>query len=327
MERFLYDRDCNPDWLKNKRIAMIGYGAQGRAQALNLRDSGMDVIIGLYEGSASRQKAKIEGFTVYNTPQAVSRSDVIMLMVNDEKQPDVYSSDIEPNLRNNHYIGFSHGFNIHFSRIKPPGYVNVFMVAPKGPGAALRERYVKGGGLPCLIAVHQDPGKDTERIALAYASAIGGGRSGIIQSSFREETETDLFGEQSVICGGISELICAGFDTLVDSGYSPYVAYIECLFEAKAITDLIFEGGISYMRERISNTAEFGDYLSGRSVISGNVRKEMKRILKDVQSGDFAAKWAEEYKSGFSYMKKRRELQKQSLIEKTGESFRQKIKI
>ncbi len=323
---FLYDKDCSLDYLSGKRIAMIGYGAQGQAQACNLRDSGQDIVVGLYDGSRSWKKAEDDGFSVYLTGRAVQLSDIIMIMTNDEKQPEVFKNDIKPFLSKGKYIGFSHGFNIHFSQIIPSDDLNVFMVAPKGPGAALRSRYLASGGLPCLIAVFQDPGGDTRETALAYASAIGGGRAGIIESSFGEETETDLFGEQSVICGGISELISAGFDTLIEAGYNPYVAYIECLFETKAIVDLIIEGGISYMRQRISNTAEFGDYVSGKAVISDDVRKEMKRILGDIQAGEFARKWKEENQSGLAYMKERRKIQEDSLIERIGHNFRKNIK-
>lgn len=325
MTKFLFERDCDTQCIKNKKIAVIGYGSQGYAQANNLKDSGLDVLIGLYGGSRSWEKAESDGFKVLKTAEAVLSADIIMLLVSDEKQPDVYSKDIERNLKMGQYMGFSHGFNIHFSQIMPPDFVNVFMVSPKGPGLALRANYLNGSGLPCLFAVYQDLSRDTRDIALAYACAIGGGRSGLIESSFKEETETDLFGEQSVICGGISELILAGFETLVSAGYNPYVAYIECLFETKAIVDLIIQYGIAGMRERISNTAEFGDYVSGKAVINNSVRNEMKRVLSDIQSGKFARKWIMENKTGLDYMKMRRKLQKEHPIEKAGKYFRDNI--
>lgn len=327
MNAFLFDKDCNINHLIGKTIAIIGYGSQGSAQANNLKERGLNIIIGLYEGSKSWSKAQNDGFKVMKTQEAVQKAEIIMFLIGDENQARVYKNDIEQFLTKGKYLGFSHGFNIHYSQINPPEYINVFMVSPKGPGAALRKNYLNGSGLPALIAVHNDYSNNTRDIALAYAYGIGCGRSGIIESSFKEETETDLFGEQSVICGGISELIMAGFETLVNAGYNPYIAYIECLYETKAIVDLIIQYGIGGMRERISNTAEFGDYVSGKRIISDKVKTEMKNVLDEVQNGAFARDWIIENQADLVMMNRKRKLQKEELIEKIGKVFRENIKV
>jgi ketol-acid reductoisomerase len=297
MVKVYYDKDANLDVLKTKRIAIIGYGSQGHAHANNLRDSGMDVVVGLRKGR-SWQKAEDAGFRVLTVGEAVKESDVVMILLPDELQADVYRQEIEPNLKKGAYIAFAHGFNIHFGQIVPSSDINVFMVAPKGPGHLLRSEYTKGSGVPCLLAVHQDPSGDTKEVGLAYASAIGGGRAGIIETTFREETETDLFGEQVVLCGGLTALIQAAYETLVEAGYAPEMAYFECLHEVKLIADLIYEGGIANMRYSISNTAQYGDLTRGPRVINQSVKAEMKKILEEIQSGEFAREWILECRAG-----------------------------
>ncbi len=292
-----YDKDANMDLLKSKKIAIIGYGSQGHAHANNLRDSGMDVIIGLRKGR-SWQKAEAAGFKVFSVSEATKQADVIMILLPDELQADVYRQEIEPNLKDGAYLAFAHGFNIHFGQIVPRQQINVFMVAPKGPGHLVRSEYTRGSGVPCLLAVHQDATGDTKEIGLAYAAGIGGGRAGIIETTFREETETDLFGEQVVLCGGLTALITAAFETLVEAGYAPEMAYFECLHEVKLIADLIYEGGIANMRYSISNTAQYGDLTRGPRVINDKVKEEMKRILQEIQSGQFAREWILECKAG-----------------------------
>jgi ketol-acid reductoisomerase len=297
MIKVYYDKDAKLSILKKKKIAVMGYGSQGHAHANNLKESGMDVIVGLRKGN-SWDKAKKAGFTVMTPAEAAKKADVIMMLLPDEYMADIYNQEIAPNLKKNAYIAFAHGFNIHFGQIVPPKDVSVFMVAPKGPGHLVRSEYLKGSGVPCLIAVHQDPSGDTKKIALAYASAIGGGRAGIIETTFREETETDLFGEQVVLCGGLTALIQAGYETLVEAGYAPEMAYFECLHEVKLIVDLIYEGGISNMRYSISNTAQYGDLTRGPRIITEETKKEMKKILKEIQSGAFAKEWILECKAG-----------------------------
>jgi ketol-acid reductoisomerase len=297
MVKVYYDKDANLDVLKTKRIAIIGYGSQGHAHANNLRDSGMDVVVGLRKGR-SWQKAEDAGFRVLPVGEAVKESDVVMILLPDELQADVYRQEIEPNLKKGSYLAFAHGFNIHFGQIVPSSDINVFMVAPKGPGHLLRSEYTKGSGIPCLLAVHQDPSGDTKEVGLAYASAIGGGRAGIIETTFREETETDLFGEQVVLCGGLTALIQAAYETLVEAGYAPEMAYFECLHEVKLIADLIYEGGITNMRYSISNTAQYGDLTRGPRVINQSVKAEMKKILEEIQSGKFAKEWILECRAG-----------------------------
>ncbi len=291
-----YDKDANLELLKNKKVAVIGYGSQGHAHSNNMKDSGIDVIVGLKEGSKSIEKAKAAGLTVMTTAEAAKAADIIMILVPDELQGDMYREDIAPNLTAGKYLAFAHGFNIHFGQIDPPEDVNVFMAAPKGPGHLVRHEYSRGSGVPTLIAIHQDSTNDTKDIALAYASAIGGGRAGIIETSFREETETDLFGEQVVLCGGTTALIQAGYETLVEAGYSPEMAYFECLHELKLIVDLIHEGGIANMRYSISNTAQFGDMTRGPRIITSDTKKEMKKILTEIQNGEFARDWMLENK-------------------------------
>ena len=293
-----YDKDSNPQFLTGKKIAVIGYGSQGHAHAKNLKDSGHDVVVGLRPGSSSWSKAQKAGLKVASASEAASIADIIMMLVPDETAPDVYRNDIAGKLRTGKYLAFAHGFSVHFGKIVPPKDVNVFMVAPKSPGHLLRFEYGQGRGVPCLLAVHHDAAGDTREVGLAYASAIGGGRAGVLETSFKEETETDLFGEQAVLCGGLTALIQAGFETLVEAGYSPEMAYFECLHEMKLIVDLVYEGGIGNMRYSVSNTAEYGDLTRGPRVINQCVRSEMKKLLQDIQSGQFADEWMAECASG-----------------------------
>ncbi len=293
-----YDKDADLELLKTKKIAVIGYGSQGYAHANNLKDSGCDVIVGLRSGSPSREKAEDAGLVVQDTAEAAFNGDVVMMLVPDELAPKIYQQDIAKNLLPGNYLAFAHGFSIHFKKVLPPDEVNVFMVAPKAPGHLERYEYTQGRGVPCLLAVHQDPTGDTRGVGLAYASAIGGGRAGIIETTFREETETDLFGEQAVLCGGLTSLIQAGFETLVEAGYSPEMAYFECLHEVKLIVDLIYEGGIANMRYSVSNTAEYGDLTRGPRVINEGTRQAMKSLLADIQSGSFADEWMAEHEAG-----------------------------
>jgi ketol-acid reductoisomerase len=291
-----YDKDIRKGLIKEKTVCVMGYGSQGHAHANNLRESGVDVIIGVRKG-ASFDKAKNAGFKTMLPSEAAKIADVIMILLPDENQGDIYRNDIAPNIKKGAYLGFAHGFNIHFNQIVPAADINVFMTAPKGPGHLVRAEYSKGSGVPCLIAVHQDPSKKTKALALSYASAIGGGRAGVIETTFREETETDLFGEQVVLCGGLTSLITAGYETLVEAGYAPEMAYFECLHEVKLIVDLLYEGGISNMRYSISNTAQFGDLTRGPRVITAETKKEMKKILDEIQSGIFAREWMLECKA------------------------------
>lgn len=290
MVKVYYDKDAKASVLKKKKIVIVGYGSQGHAHANNLKESGMDVTVAETKG-ANWDKAVKAGFKVLTASEAAKKADVIMMLVPDEYAADIYKTEIASNIRKGTCIGFAHGFNIHYGQIVPPQDINVFMVAPKGPGHLVRAEYLKGSGVPCLIAIHQDPSKNTKDVALAYASAIGGGRAGIIETTFREETETDLFGEQVVLCGGLTSLIQAGFETLVEAGYSPEMAYFECLHEVKLIVDLIYEGGISTMRYSISNTAQFGDLTRGPRIVTEETKKEMKKILDEIQSGAFAREW------------------------------------
>jgi ketol-acid reductoisomerase len=296
MINIYYDKDANINVLKGKKIVIMGYGSQGHAHANNLRDSGMDVTIGLRSGK-SRDKAVAANFKVMTPSEAAKIADVIMMLLPDELQGDVFKTEIMQNMKKGSCLAFAHGFNIHFGQIVPPHDINVFMTAPKGPGHLVRSEYLKGSGVPCLIAVHQNPSGDAKDVALAYASAIGGGRAGIIETTFREETETDLFGEQSVLCGGVTALIQAGYETLVEAGYAPEMAYFECLHEVKLIVDLIYEGGISNMRYSISNTAQYGDLTRGPRIITEKTKKEMSKILKEIQDGVFAREWMLECKA------------------------------
>ncbi len=293
MVKIYYEKDADPSILKGKKIVVMGYGSQGHAHANNLRDSGMDVTIGIRQGSGWK-KAEEAGFKVMTPSEAAKIADVIMTLLPDEFQGEVYRNEIGPNMKKGAYLTFAHGFNIHFGQIVPPPDINVFMVAPKGPGHLVRSEYVKGSGVPCLIAIHQDPSGITKDIALAYASAIGGARAGVIETTFREETETDLFGEQVVLCGGLTALIQAGYETLVEAGYAPEMAYFECMHEVKLIVDLLYEGGISNMRYSISNTAQYGDLTRGPRIINEQTKKEMKKILQEIQDGVFAREWIEE---------------------------------
>ncbi len=285
-----YEKDVDPQSLAKKTVAVIGFGSQGHAHALNMRDSGIQVIVGCREGD-SWNKAEASGLKVMPTADAVKSADVVMILAPDESQAAIYKKDVAPNLKKGAYLAFGHGFNIHFGQIQPAAHVNVFMVAPKGPGHLVRSEYTKGTGVPCLLAIHQDPNGDTAKVGLAYANAIGGARAGVIETSFREETETDLFGEQAVLCGGVTSLIQAGFETLVEAGYAPEMAYFECLHEVKLIVDLIYQGGIANMRYSISTTAKYGDVTRGPRVVTSETKQEMKRILDEIQSGRFAREW------------------------------------
>ncbi|KAF0183975.1 MAG: ketol-acid reductoisomerase [Nitrospirae bacterium] len=295
MVKIYYDKDANLDILKGKKIVVMGYGSQGHAHANNLRESGMDVTIGIRKG-ASWDKAAAAGFAVMTPADAAKIADLIMILLPDELQGDVYRNEIAPNMKKGVFLAFAHGFNIHFGQIVPPADANVIMIAPKGPGHLVRSEYTKGSGVPCLIAIYQDPSGNSKEVALAYASGVGGGRAGTIETNFREETETDLFGEQAVLCGGVTALITAGYETLVEAGYAPEMAYFECLHEVKLIVDLIYEGGISNMRYSISNTAQYGDLTRGPRIITAETKKEMKKILTEIQNGEFAKEWLLECK-------------------------------
>ena len=317
-----YDKDCNLDIIKSKTVAMIGFGSQGHAHAENLRDSGVNVIVGLREGGSSWSKAAAKGFEVKNIGDATAAADVVMILLPDENQAEIYKCEIEPNLKEGATIAFGHGFNIHYGRITPRADINVTMIAPKAPGHTVRSEFVKGGGIPDLIAVGQNPSGTTKELALSYASAIGGGRTGIIETTFKDETETDLFGEQAVLCGGATALVQAGFETLVEAGYPEEMAYFECLHELKLIVDLMFEGGIADMRYSISNTAEYGDYVSGPRVINDESKAAMKQVLKEIQDGRFAKDFILEGQSGYPRMNAEREISKNSRIEATGRRLR-----
>ncbi len=288
--KIYYDADANLYEIRNKTVAIIGFGSQGHAHALNLKESGGNVVVGLRDG-ASWRKAEQSGLKVMPTADAVKGADVVMILAPDEAQAAIYRNEIAPNLKKGAYLAFGHGFNIHFGQIVPSAMTNVFMVAPKGPGHLVRSEYTKGSGVPALLAIHQDPSGNTRQVGLAYASAIGGGRAGVIETSFQEETETDLFGEQAVLCGGLTSLIQAGFETLIEAGYSPEMAYFECLHEVKLIVDLIYEGGIANMRYSISTTAKYGDVTRGPRIVTDETKKEMKKILEEIQSGRFAKEW------------------------------------
>jgi ketol-acid reductoisomerase len=321
--RVYYDRDADVNLIKAKKVAVIGYGSQGNAHANNLRDSGCkDVVVALRPGSASAQKAEAVGIKVLNPAEAAKWADVVMVLAPDELQAALYNADLKPNMRPGTALAFAHGLSIHFRLIEPRPDMDVFMIAPKGPGHTVRSEYQRGGGVPCLVAVEQNPSGNALEIALSYASAIGGGRAGVIETSFREECETDLFGEQSVLCGGLTSLIVAGYETLVEAGYAPEMAYFECLHEVKLIVDLIYEGGIANMRYSISNTAEYGDYTRGERVISPEVKAEMKRILADIQSGRFAKEWVLENNAGQPSFKAMRRRAAEHDIEKVGERLR-----
>ena len=321
--RVYYDSDADVNLIRGKKVAVIGYGSQGHAHALNMKDSGVvDVAIGLKAGSSTRAKAEGAGFKVMTPAEAAAWADVIMMVTPDEIQRDIWTQDLEPNMKKGAAIAFAHGFNVHFNLIVPRPDLDVFMVAPKGPGHTVRSEYLRGGGVPCLIAVHQNATGNALDLGLSYASAIGGGRAGIIETNFREECETDLFGEQAVLCGGLVELIRAGFETLVEAGYAPEMAYFECLHEVKLIVDLIYEGGIANMNYSISNTAEYGEYVTGPRIVTSETKAEMKRVLKDIQSGRFARDWMLENQVGQTSFKATRAAAAAHPIEEVGAKLR-----
>lgn len=320
--KIYYDKDADLSTLRDKKIAVIGYGSQGFAQSNNLRDSGCNVTVGLRPDSPSRAKAEESGLRVLPVAEAAAEADIVMMLVPDELAPEVYSREVAESMTPGKYLSFSHGFSIHYGFIKPPEDVSVFMVAPKGPGHLVRREYQRGAGVPCLLAVHQDPTGDTRQIGLAYASAIGGGRAGIIETNFREETETDLFGEQAVLCGGLTSLIKAGFETLVDAGYAPEMAYFECLHEMKLIVDLLYEGGIAEMRYSISNTAQYGDMSRGPIVVNDETKERMKSLLADIQSGAFAQEWMTENRSGRRRFQELDAQTREHQIERVGSQLR-----
>lgn len=323
MVKMYYDKDCNLDLLKGKKVAVVGYGSQGHAHAQNLKESGVDVVVGLHSSSKSRDKVKADGLEVMDVAEAAKIADVVMILVPDEKQSDIYEKDILPNLAEGNLLLFAHGFNIHFNQIVPPENVDVAMVAPKGPGHTVRSQFVEGKGVPTLVAVHQDYTGKAKDLALAYAAGLGAGRAGIFETTFKEETETDLFGEQAVLCGGVTELMKAGFDTLVEAGYSPEMAYFECVHEMKLIIDLINEGGFAKMRFSVSDTAEYGDYRTGRRIITEDTRKEMKKILDEIQRGEFASEWMIENRAGkrAKFLANRR-VEAAHLVEQVGAKLR-----
>ena len=325
MQRIFYQEDCNLSLLEGKTIAVIGYGSQGHAHALNAKESGCNVIIGLYEGSRSWDKAVRQGFEVYTAAEAAKRADIIMILINDEKQADLYKNDIEPYLEEGNMLMFAHGFNIHYGCITPPSYVDVTMVAPKGPGHTVRSEYQAGKGVPCLVAVEQDASGKALDKALAYAAAIGGARAGVLETTFRTETETDLFGEQAVLCGGVCALMQAGFETLVEAGYDARNAYFECVHEMKLIVDLIYQSGFAGMRYSISNTAEYGDYITGPKIITEETKKAMKKVLADIQDGSFAKEFLLDMSDAGKqvHFKAMRKLGAEHPVEKVGEEIRQ----
>ncbi|PPR43157.1 MAG: Ketol-acid reductoisomerase, partial [Alphaproteobacteria bacterium MarineAlpha5_Bin11] len=315
--------DADINLIKNKKIVIVGYGSQGHAHAINLKDSGIEnVVVALREGSTSIKKAENAGFKVMNPSDASAWADIVMMLTPDELQAEIFDNHIKPNLKSGSVIAFAHGLNIHFNLIKPASDIDVIMVAPKGPGHTVRSEYVRGAGVPCLVAINNDSSGNALDIGLAYASAIGGGKAGIIETSFKEECETDLFGEQSVLCGGLTHLILAGYETLVEAGYAPEMAYFECLHEVKLIVDLLYEGGMANMRYSISNTAEYGDYSRGPRLINKETKKEMKKILEEIQSGQFAKEWVLEHKSGQTKFKTMRKNYAEHPIEQVGEKLR-----
>ena len=322
MLNIYYDKDCDLAIIRSKQVAILGYGSQGHAHANNLKDSGVNVVVGLREGSASWTKAKNAGLEVVPVEQAVKTSDVVMILVPDEHQAKLYREQIEPNIKQGGAIAFAHGFNIHFEQILPRADLDVIMIAPKAPGHTVRSEFVKGGGIPDLIAVFQNASGKAKEIALSYASAIGGGRTAVIETTFREETETDLFGEQAVLCGGATALVQAGFETLVEAGYAPEMAYFECLHELKLIVDLMYEGGIANMRYSISNTAEYGDFTRGPRVVTEQTKQEMKKILKEIQTGEFAREFILENQAGAPKLKALRRIGREHQIEVTGKKLR-----
>lgn len=322
MAKIFYQEDCNLALLEGKTIAVIGYGSQGHAHALNAKESGANVIIGLYEGSKSWKKAEEAGFSVYTASEAAKRADIIMILINDEKQAKLYKESIEPNLEAGNALMFAHGFSIHYGQIIPPSDVDVLMIAPKGPGHTVRSQYEEGQGVPCLIAVHQDATGRAHDVGLAYALAIGGARAGVLQTTFKEETETDLFGEQAVLCGGVTQLMKAGFEVLVEAGYEPESAYFECIHEMKLIIDLINQSGFAGMRYSISNTAEYGDYMTGPKIVTEDTKNAMRQVLKDIQEGVFARNWLLENQIGCPNFLAKRKLESEHQLETVGSQLR-----
>jgi len=322
MVKMYYDKDANFDLLKGKTVAIIGYGSQGHAHALNLKDSGANVIVGLYEGSKSKAKAEAAGLTVMNVAEAAKAADIVMMLIPDEKQSATYKQDVAKNLKSGAALAFAHGFNIHFGQIVPPADVDVFMVAPKGPGHLVRRVYTEGAGVPMLIAVHQDATGKAHDLALAYAKGIGGTRAGVLETTFRDETETDLFGEQAVLCGGVTALITAGFETLCEAGYAPENAYFECMHEMKLIVDLMYEGGMAKMRHSVSDTAEYGDYVTGSRIVTAETKKAMKQVLTEIQDGTFAKNWLLENQANRPAFNAMRRRGAEHPIEKVGAQLR-----
>lgn len=322
MAKIYYQHDCNLDYLKKKTVAVIGYGSQGHAHALNLHESGVNVIVGLYKGSKSWEKAEKAGLKVMTAADASKAADVIMILINDERQAKMYREDILPFLTEGKAIAFAHGFNIHFQQIVPPANVDVFMIAPKGPGHTVRSEYREGKGVPCLVAIHQNYTGKALEIALAYALGIGGARAGVLETTFKCETETDLFGEQAVLCGGVTALMKAGFETLVEAGYDPQNAYFECIHEMKLIVDLIYRGGFKFMRYSISDTAEYGDYQVGKRIITDETKKEMKKVLEEIQDGTFASNWIAENNNGRANFNATRRRNSEHQLEQVGEELR-----
>lgn len=323
MAKMFYEKDTNLGLLQGKKVAVIGFGSQGHAHALNLHESGIDVVVGLYEGSKSWDKVKEAGLEVATTAEAAKKADIIMILVPDEKQAKLYREEIEPYLEEGNALVFAHGFNIHFKQIVPPSNVDVFMIAPKGPGHMVRRTYTEGSGVPCLIAVEQDYSGKAKDLALAYANGIGGARAGVLETTFKDETETDLFGEQAVLCGGVTALIKAGFETLVEAGYAPENAYFECMHEMKLIVDLMYQGGMAAMRYSISDTAEYGDYVTGTRIITDETKKEMKQVLTEIQDGTFAKKWLLENQVGRPTFNAMRRMEAEHPIEKVGKELRE----
>ena len=323
MAKMFYEKDTNLGLLQGKKVAVIGFGSQGHAHALNLHESGVDVVVGLYEGSKSWDKVKEAGLEVATTAEAAKKADIIMILVPDEKQAKLYREEIAPYLEEGNALVFAHGFNIHFKQIVPPSNVDVFMIAPKGPGHMVRRTYTEGSGVPCLIAVEQDYSGKGKDLALAYANGIGGARAGVLETTFKDETETDLFGEQAVLCGGITALIKAGFETLVEAGYAPENAYFECMHEMKLIVDLMYQGGMAAMRYSISDTAEYGDYVTGSRIITDETKKEMKQVLTEIQNGTFAKKWLLENQVGRPTFNAMRRMEAEHPIEKVGKELRE----
>ena len=323
MAKMFYEKDTNLGLLQGKKVAVIGFGSQGHAHALNLHESGVDVVVGLYEGSKSWDKVKEAGLEVATTAEAAKKADIIMILVPDEKQAKLYREEIAPYLEEGNALVFAHGFNIHFKQIVPPSNVDVFMIAPKGPGHMVRRTYTEGSGVPCLIAVEQDYSGKAKDLALAYANGIGGARAGVLETTFKDETETDLFGEQAVLCGGVTALIKAGFETLVEAGYAPENAYFECMHEMKLIVDLMYQGGMAAMRYSISDTAEYGDYVTGSSIITDETKKEMKQVLTEIQDGTFAKKWLLENQVGRPTFNAMRRMEAEHPIEKVGKELRE----